>query len=54
LQAPLDHKGLALPRGLEGWARLEQPDQVEALMGACEVRGSREKELKANLDKVRG
>jgi hypothetical protein len=25
---------------------------VEALMGACEVRGNREKELKANLDKV--
>lgn len=54
LQVPLDHAGLRLPRGPEGWALMEQPEQVEALMGACEVRGNREKELKANLDKVRG
>lgn len=53
LQVPLNHEGLLLPRGPEGWARLEEPSVVEALMGACEVRGVREKELKANLDKVR-
>jgi len=53
LQVPLNHKGLLLPQGPEGWALLEQPEQVEALMGACEVRGVREKELKTNLDKVR-
>lgn len=50
----LDHAGLQLARGPEGWGLLDQPDQVEALMGSCEVRGVREKELKANLDKVRG
>jgi hypothetical protein len=44
---------LQLARGPEGWGLLDQPDQVEALMGSCEVRGVREKELKANLDKVR-
>jgi hypothetical protein len=51
--AGLDHKGLMLGGGPEGWAMLSQPDQVEALMGACEARGVREKELKANLEKVR-
>lgn len=50
--AGLDHKGLMLGGGPEGWAMLSQPDQVEALMAACEVRGVREKELKANLEKV--
>jgi hypothetical protein len=51
--AGLDHKGLMLDGGPEGWAMMIQPDQVEALMGACEVRGVREKELKASLEKVR-
>jgi hypothetical protein len=42
-----------MQQGPEGWALLEQPAQVEALMGACEVRGNREKELKTSLEKVR-
>lgn len=53
LAVPLDHAGLLMQQGPEGWALLEQPSQVEALMGACEVRGNREKELKTSLEKVR-
>jgi hypothetical protein len=50
--AVTDHAGLLLPRGAEAWALLEGPEAVESLMGYCEVRGVREKELKASLDKV--
>ena len=38
--------------GIEAWGVLEQAEGVEALMGSCDVRGVREKELKGNLEKV--
>jgi hypothetical protein len=38
--------------GIEAWGVLEEAEGVEALMGSCDVRGVREKELKGNLEKV--
>jgi hypothetical protein len=53
LVAPLNHKGLLLPAGPEGWAVIDDVALLEGLAGGLEQRGVREKELKASLDKVR-
>jgi hypothetical protein len=53
LVAPLNHKGLLLPPGPEGWAVIDDVALLEALAGGLEQRGVREKELKAALEKVR-
>jgi hypothetical protein len=53
LTAPLDHKGLLLPAGPEGWAVIDDVALLEGLAGGLEQRGVREKELKASLEKVR-
>jgi hypothetical protein len=53
LSAPLEHAGLLLPRGAEEWLQLDSADVLESLLECCEVKGVREKELKANLEKVR-
>jgi hypothetical protein len=54
LLAPLNHRGLLLPPGPEGWAVIDDVALLEALAGTLEQRGVREKDLKAALDKVGG
>ena len=49
---PLDHKGLLLPAGPEGWALLDKVELLETLLNILKERGVREKELKQTLDKV--
>lgn len=53
LSWPLDHKGLLLPAGPEGWAVINDAQLLEGLLNGLEQRGVREKELKQTLDKVR-
>lgn len=52
LLAPLNHKGLLLPPGPEGWALIDDVGLLESLAAGLEQRGIREKELKATLEKV--
>lgn len=53
LSWPLDHKGLLLPAGPEGWAVIDDLQLLEGLLASLEQRGVREKELKQTLEKVR-
>lgn len=52
LSVPLDHKGLLLPVGPEGWAVIDDSNQLEQLLQCLEQRGVRERDLKTCLDKV--
>ncbi len=54
-EAPVDDETVArLGAGGEVWLAVEAPDAAEGLAGALDVRGNREKELRAALEKVRG
>lgn len=52
LSVPLDHKGLMLPAGPEGWLVIDDTNQLEQLLQCLEQRGVRERDLKTCLDKV--
>eukprot|EP00775_Hariotina_reticulata_P007967 gene7967-8165_t len=52
LSVPLDHKGLLLPAGPEGWLVIDDTNQLEQLLQCLEQRGVRERDLKTCLDKM--